>query len=57
MMKAQSNRIVIDSVVASFNLDELNPRFSASINVANKSKFAVTATDMFRQRYYANLCA
>jgi tetratricopeptide (TPR) repeat protein len=39
--------IVIDSVVASFNLSDLNPRFSASINVANKSKFKVTATDIF----------
>jgi tetratricopeptide (TPR) repeat protein len=39
--------IVIDSVVASFNLNELNPHFSASINVANKNKFAVKVTDMF----------
>jgi tetratricopeptide (TPR) repeat protein len=39
--------IVIDSVVASFNLNELNPHFSASINVANKNKFTVTATDSY----------
>jgi tetratricopeptide (TPR) repeat protein len=39
--------IVIDSVVASFNLNDLNPRFSASINVANKNKFTVKVTDSF----------
>lgn len=39
--------IVIDSVVASFNLNELNPHFSASINVTNKNKFTVTATDSY----------
>lgn len=39
--------IVIDSVVASFNLNELNPRFTATINVGNKFKFAVTATDSY----------
>ncbi len=37
--------IVIDSVVASFTLNELNPHFSATVNVANKNKFSVTATD------------
>ncbi len=39
--------IIIDSVVASFNLNELNPRFTASINVANKNKFSVTVTDSY----------
>jgi tetratricopeptide (TPR) repeat protein len=39
--------ILIDSVVASFNLNDINPRFSASINVANKNKFTVTATDSY----------
>lgn len=37
--------IIIDSVVASFNLNELNPHFSATVNVANKNKFTVIATD------------
>jgi tetratricopeptide (TPR) repeat protein len=39
--------ILIDGVAASFTLDELNPRFSATINVANKSKFSVTAVDSY----------
>ncbi len=39
--------ILIDGVAASFVLDELNPRFSATINVANKNKFNVTASDMY----------
>jgi tetratricopeptide (TPR) repeat protein len=39
--------IFIDGVAASFTLDELNPRFSATINVANKSKFSVTAVDSY----------
>jgi tetratricopeptide (TPR) repeat protein len=39
--------ILIDGVSASFKLDELNPRFSATINVANKSKFSVTSTDIY----------
>ena len=39
--------IVIDSVSASFNLNEVNPRFSATVNVANKNKFTVTATDSY----------
>jgi tetratricopeptide (TPR) repeat protein len=39
--------ILIDGVAASFMLDELNPRFTATINVANKSRFNVTATDNY----------
>src|SRR5512133_491926 len=39
--------ILIDGVAASFTLDDLNPRFSATINVANKNKFSVTATDSY----------
>lgn len=39
--------ILIDGVAASFVLDDLNPRFSATINVANKNKFNVTATDIY----------
>ena len=44
--------ILIDGVTASFTLDELNPRFTATINVANKNKFSVTATDNLWQRYH-----
>jgi len=39
--------ILIDSVTASFRLDGLNPRFSATINVSNKNRFNVTATDVY----------
>jgi tetratricopeptide (TPR) repeat protein len=39
--------ILIDGVAASFTVDELNPRFSATINVANKNKFNVTASDTY----------
>ncbi|HLO58197.1 MAG TPA: tetratricopeptide repeat protein [Bacteroidales bacterium] len=39
--------ILIDGVAASFTLDDLNPRFTATINIANKNKFNVTATDIY----------
>jgi tetratricopeptide (TPR) repeat protein len=39
--------ILIDGVSASFKLDEFSPRFSATINVANKNKFSVTSTDIY----------
>jgi tetratricopeptide (TPR) repeat protein len=39
--------ILIDGVAASFTLSELNPKFTATINVANKNKFTVTATDSY----------
>jgi tetratricopeptide (TPR) repeat protein len=48
-IKDESNikSILIDGVAASFTLDELNPGFAATINVANKNKFSVTATDSY----------
>jgi tetratricopeptide (TPR) repeat protein len=39
--------ILIDGVAASYILDNLNPRFSATINVSNKNKFSVTAVDNY----------
>ena len=39
--------ILIDGVSASFKLDENNPRFSANINVVNKNKFSVQASDIY----------
>jgi tetratricopeptide (TPR) repeat protein len=39
--------ILIDGVAASFPVGEVNPHFSATINVANKNKFTVTATDIY----------
>jgi tetratricopeptide (TPR) repeat protein len=39
--------ILIDGVAASFTVDDLNPKFSATINVANKNKFSVTASDIY----------
>jgi tetratricopeptide (TPR) repeat protein len=38
--------ILIDGVSASFKLDELNPRFSATLNITNKNKFTVRAIDV-----------
>jgi tetratricopeptide (TPR) repeat protein len=39
--------ILIEGVSASFKLDETNPTFSASINISNKDKFTVIATDIY----------
>lgn len=39
--------ILIEGVSASFKLDEANPTFSATINVNNKTKFTVIATDIY----------
>jgi hypothetical protein len=39
--------IPIDGVTASYTLDELNPQFSATINIANKNSFSVTAVDQY----------
>lgn len=39
--------ILINGVSASYMLSELNPRFSATINVANKNKFTVEVTDVY----------
>ncbi len=38
--------ILIDGISASFMLNEYNPRFSATINITNKSKFTVRAIDI-----------
>jgi hypothetical protein len=40
-------KIMIEGSNASFVLEELNPKFSATINVANKDKFTVTAEDIY----------
>jgi uncharacterized caspase-like protein len=39
--------ILIDGVSASFKIDEMNPTFSATINVSNKNKLVITATDIY----------
>lgn len=39
--------ILIEGVSASFKMDELNPTFTATINVNNKNKVVVTATDIY----------
>lgn len=39
--------IIIEGITASYRLDEANPVFNATINIANKNKFKVTATDKF----------
>jgi hypothetical protein len=39
--------ILIDGVTASYRPDELNPTFAATINLTNKNKISITATDIF----------
>lgn len=41
------SKIMIDGTVASFQTDELNPKFSATINIANKDNFKVSAEDIY----------
>ncbi|MCW3805156.1 tetratricopeptide repeat protein [Plebeiibacterium marinum] len=41
------NSIFIDGVTASYKVDELNPKFVATIDIANKSKFSVSVTDVY----------
>ncbi|HRP60545.1 MAG TPA: caspase family protein, partial [Vicingus sp.] len=40
-------KIMIDGAVASFQTEELNPKFSANINIANKDNFKVIAEDIY----------
>ncbi len=39
--------ILIEGVSASYKLDELNPTFSANVNILNKNKITVVATDIY----------
>jgi len=39
--------IFVEGVTASYRLDELNPSFSATINIMNKNKFTVVAEDVY----------
>jgi tetratricopeptide (TPR) repeat protein len=41
------SKIMIEGTVASFQPDELNPKFSATINIANKDNFKVVAEDIY----------
>ncbi|MBN2165968.1 MAG: caspase family protein [Marinilabiliaceae bacterium] len=41
------NTIFIDGVLASYKVDERNPNFIATINIANKNSFTVTAKDVY----------
>jgi tetratricopeptide (TPR) repeat protein len=41
------SKIMIEGTVASFQPDELNPKFSATINIANKDNFKVIAEDIY----------
>ncbi len=46
--------ILIEGVSASFRLDETNPAFSATINVNNKNKISVQATDIYGNQVPVN---
>ena len=39
--------ILIEGVAASYKLDEINPGFSANIDISNKNKISVVATDIY----------
>jgi tetratricopeptide (TPR) repeat protein len=39
--------ILIEGVSASYKLDDLNPTFSANVNILNKNKITVVATDIY----------
>lgn len=39
--------ILIEGVTASFKMDEFNPTFEATIDIGNKNKFVVVATDIY----------
>ncbi|RLD69293.1 MAG: hypothetical protein DRI95_00535 [Bacteroidetes bacterium] len=39
--------IMINGVTASFKPDQLNPKFSANIDIANQNELAITATDIY----------
>ena len=39
--------IFIDGVTASYKVDELNPSFTATVNVQNKAKITIEATDIY----------
>lgn len=39
--------IFIDGVTASFKVDEMNPKFMATIDITNKSSFTITAKDKY----------
>lgn len=45
--ESQIKSIFIDGIAASFKIDEFNPSFTANIDITNKSKFTVKATDIY----------
>lgn len=42
--------IFVEGVTASYRLDDMNPTFSATINILNKNKFTVVAEDIYGNR-------
>jgi tetratricopeptide (TPR) repeat protein len=48
--ESQIKSIEIDGVIASYRRDQLNPGFTASIDVANINKFSVIAEDIYGNR-------
>jgi tetratricopeptide (TPR) repeat protein len=45
--ESRINSIFIDGVLASFKLDDINPRFIATIQITNKNSFTVSAKDIY----------
>lgn len=45
--ESRISSVLIDGITASFAIDDFNPSFNAMINVSNKDRFNVTATDVY----------
>ena len=48
--ESQIKSIEIDGVIASYRRDQLNPSFTANIEISNINKFTVTAEDIYGNR-------
>ncbi len=46
-MKARSNPYIIDGVSGSYNAKELNPSFTATVDILNKNKIVIEAEDIY----------
>jgi tetratricopeptide (TPR) repeat protein len=46
--------IYIDNTLASFDMNEINPSFSATIDIANKNHILISATDIFGNKTERN---
>lgn len=45
--ESKISSVIIEGITASYRFEDINPTFSASINIANKNKIKISATDNF----------